>query len=341
MDDSPPIEKPVVYIFHGDDPYAIRQHTEKLLRRMGNPALADLNTTWFDGRQASDDALFTAANSLPFLAERRVVILEYPFSRLQSDAARKRFLNLLDGLPESTAFLLLVPDELVRKGKVWDWKSFPDVDNQWMRKWIKGAGKRAYYQLCQLPKLNEMREWVIKEARRQGGQFTVEAAKALVSHVATDTLLASLEIDKLLTFVDFKRPVEVEDVEDLTAQGGQADIFEMVDALATGNACRAMDQLHRLFETQDPLSLFGMVVRQFRLLIQAREVLDEGRAERMETELHQPRFVADKLALQARSFHMSQLVEIYHRLLAIDEAMKTSQAPPDLALDTFIAELAR
>jgi len=38
---------------------------------------------------------------------------------------------------------------------------------------------------------------------------------------------------------------------------------------------------------------------------------------------------------------MSQLVEIYHRLLAIDEAMKTSQAPPDLALDTFIAELAR
>lgn len=341
MDDQPVSEKPVVYIFHGDDPYAIKQHVKGIISRMGDSTLADLNTTRLDGRQASDDEIFSAANSLPFLTERRVVILEYPFARIQSDAARKRFLALLNGLPESTALLLVVHDEWVRKGKNWDWKSLPNLETQWMRKWVKAAGKRAHYQLCQLPRVNEMREWVQKEARRQGGQFTAEAAGALVSHVANDTQLASLEIDKLLVFVDFKRPVEVEDVEDLTAQGGQADMFAMVDALAAGDARQALDQLHRLLETQDPLSLFGMVVRQFRLLLQAREVLDEGRGSQMENELHLAKFVADKLALQARRFNMPQLLDLYHRLLLMDEAMKTSQVPPDLALDTFVASLAR
>ena len=342
MEEQPSNEKPVVYIFHGDDPYAIRRHMDGLIHRKGDPALADLNTTRLDGRQASDDELFSAANSLPFLAERRVIILEHPFARIQSDAARKRFLALLNGLPESTALLLVVEDEFARKGKGgWDWKSLPASETHWMRKWINAAGKRTFYQLCQLPKVTEMPEWVRKEARRQGGQFTLEAAKALVSHVANDTLLASLEVEKLLVFVDFKRPVEVEDVEDLTAQGGQADVFDMVDALAAGDARLALGQLHRLLETQEPLSLFGMVVRQFRLLIQAREVLDEGLGGQMVEEMHLAKFVAEKLSVQARRFQMSQLVDLYHRLLLMDEAMKTSQIPPDLALDTFVAGLAR
>jgi DNA polymerase III subunit delta len=210
-----------------------------------------------------------------------------------------------------------------------------------MRKWINEAGKRAFYQLCQLPSINEMPEWVRKEARRQGGQFSPDAAKALVSHVANDTQLASLEIEKLLVFVDFKRPIEVEDVEDLTAQAGQADVFNMVDALAAGDARQALGQLHRLLETQEPLSLFGMIVRQFRLLIQARELIDEGRGGQLAEEMHLAKFVADKLVQQARRFQMAQLEDLYHRLLLMDEAMKTSQMPSDLVLDTFVAGLAR
>jgi DNA polymerase III subunit delta len=342
LDELPSKEKPVVYIFHGDDPYAIRHHVDDLYRRAGDPVLADLNTTRLDGRQANDEELFSAANSLPFLAERRIIILEHPFARIQSDATRKRFLALLNGLPESTALLLIVDDEFMRKPRGGsDWKSLPMSDTHWMRKWIKGAGKRVHYQLCQLPKVYDMPEWVRKEAQRQGGKFTVEAAKALVSHVANDTQMASLEIEKLLVFVDFKRPIEIEDVEDLTAQGGQADVFAMVDALAAGDARLALTQLHRLLETQDPPSLFGMVVRQFRLLIQARELLDEGRGGQISSEVHVPEFLADKLAAQARRYQIPRLEDLYHQLLLLDEAMKTSQVPPELALDTFVVSLAR
>lgn len=341
MDSAQPSEKPIVYIFHGDDPYAIRRHIEAMVRQMGDDPMADLNITRLDGRQTSLEDLHASANAMPFLAERRMVILSYPFSRIQSDAARKRFLSILNGLPPSTALLLIVEDQLEGRGRSKDWHSLPDKPSHWIRKWLSEAGGRAYYQLCQLPALHEMPDWIRKEARRMGGQFSPEAASALAAHVGNDTQLASLEINKLLVYVDYKRPVEAGDVEELTAQAGEADIFNMVDSLAAGNARQALGQLHRLLETQDPLIIFGMIVRQFRLLIQTREVLDEGRGSQVAAELRLAPFVADKLTSQARRFGMEQLEEIYDRLLLIDESMKSGQMPADLSLDVFIAALAR
>ncbi|HEX9018165.1 MAG TPA: DNA polymerase III subunit delta [Anaerolineaceae bacterium] len=331
-------QKPVVYIFHGDDPLALHRQIDNLVKQMGDdPAMVELNVTRLDGRQASDDDLRSAANAMPFLADRRMVILYNPFVKLNTDATRKRFLSLLDGLPSSTALVLVVED-IVERGK---WLRLPPVETNWMRKWIHAAGNRAFYRLCALPTMNEMTEWVRKEAARQGGKFTPEAASALAAHIGNDTLAASQEIEKLLTYVDYKRPVEGADVEDLTAQGGQADIFDMVDAMANGDARLALNQLHRLLEVQDPPSLFGMIIRQFRLLIQVREVIDEGRGSQVATVLHMHPYVAEKMSGQARRFSQDQLETIFHRLLIVDEMMKTSQMTPELALDTFIAEMAR
>ncbi|HEX9019497.1 MAG TPA: DNA polymerase III subunit delta [Anaerolineaceae bacterium] len=330
-------EKPVVEIIHGDDPYAIRRHIAELIANTfsQDKTLADYNVTRLDGRQASDDDLRSAANAIPFFTERRLVILTSPFSRLTSDAARKRFIALLDGLPSSTTLVLVIEDTLERRG----WKSFPAT--HFVQRWSKEAGKRAHITVCQLPPPNAMPEHIRKEARALKGQFSPEAAAALAAHIGNDTQLAALEIEKLLLSVDFKRPVEVQDVEELTAQGGQGDVFAMVDALAIGNSRQAIGMLHRLMEVQEPLSLFGMIVRQFRLLVQARELMDEGKGSQLAAEMHQVPFVADKLAGQARHFNMAQLEDIYHRLLLVDEAMKTSQMPQDLALDTFVAEQAR
>lgn len=330
-------EKPVVEIIHGDDPYAIRRHIAELIANTfsQDKTLADYNVTRLDGRQASDDDLRSAANAIPFFTERRLVILTSPFSRLTSDAARKRFIALLDGLPSSTTLVLVIEDTLERRG----WKSFPPT--HFVQRWSKEAGKRAHITVCQLPPPNAMPEHIRKEARALKGQFSPEAAAALAAHIGNDTQLAALEIEKLLLSVDFKRPVEVQDVEELTAQGGQGDVFAMVDALAIGNSRQAIGMLHRLMEVQEPLSLFGMIVRQFRLLVQARELMDEGKGNQLAAEMHQVPFVADKLAGQARHFNMAQLEDIYHRLLLVDEAMKTSQMPQDLALDTFVAEQAR
>ena len=331
--DSPQTH-PAVHVIHGNDPLSIQRVIKEMIQGISPLSmLADMNVTRLDGRQAPEDDVRAAASAMPFMTERRLVIVTNPLSRATTDAGRKRFQALLDKVPETTTLVLVMEDTLDR-GK---WKSLHD--HHWLRRWLEKSGPRGRYQLCALPEMGRMPEWVRKEAEKLGGKFSLEAAKALVAHVGNDTRMAELEITKLLTYVDFKRAVDQTDVEELTAQEGQADVFDMVDALAAGNAKTALGLLHRLLEEQEPLSLFGMITRQFRLLVQARELLDEKRAQDIQSELQiRSAYVADKLVQQARRFSMLQLEAIYHRLLEMDEAMKTSQMPSDLVLDAFIAE---
>jgi len=157
-----------------------------------------------------------------------------------------------------------------------------------------------------------------------------------------DTRQAGMEIAKLLAYVNWARPVTVSDVEAVCIVTSQQSVFDFVDALSNGNGKVAQRLLHRLLESEDPFSLWGMVVRQFRLLLQAREILD-GRGDKNDVAraLGVHPFVAEKTTQQAGRFSVESLEYIFHKLLAIDEGVKTGQVTLDLALDTLVVELTR
>src|SRR5204863_2128078 len=138
-------------------------------------------------------------------------------------------------------------------------------------------------------------------------------------------------------YVNWARQVKAEDVEAVCIVTSQQSVFDFVDALSNGNGKSAQHLLHRLLETEDPFTLWGMVVRQFRLLIQAREILDgRGNKDDVARALGVHPYVAEKTTGQAGRFSMASLENIYHRLLNIDQQVKTSQVTLDLALDTLI-----
>jgi DNA polymerase-3 subunit delta len=119
-------------------------------------------------------------------------------------------------------------------------------------------------------------------------------------------------------------------------------VFDFVDALSIGNGKVAQHLLHRLLESEDAFSLWGMVIRQFRLLLQAREILDgRGNKDDVARALHVHPFVAEKTTGQANRFNVEFLEHVYRKLLAIDEGVKTGQVTLDLALDTLVVELAQ
>jgi DNA polymerase-3 subunit delta len=335
-----PTVKPVVYLLHGDDEFGMRQFVREMEARLGDdPTTRSMNLVSLDGRTANEEDLHSATYALPFLAERRIVVLEHPLERVAGNDAHTRFETLLDHLPESTALVLLFLDEFKSGGRDKGWQQ--QNRHAWLFTWCQKAGPRALYRVFKLPSFGEMANWIVKQAEAQGGKITLKAAQALAVRLGSDTQTASQEITKLLTYVDFARPVEPADVEALCVSNvGPTNLFGMVDALAEGNAHNALKLLHDLLETEDAASLFAMIVRQFRLLIQARELLDEGsNAASIGMELHQVSFVAEKLEHQARRFSLPQLEHIYRHLLEIDLASKTSQMPLEVALDEFIVRM--
>lgn len=321
-----------LYILHGDDEQAVERFLAELKSRS-----QDINILRLDARSSEED-FSNAVAALPFFAEQRLVIYHQPLGRLNAEKARQRFLAVLEGLAVTTTLVLVIADNLEKRGKERVWSVLNP--GHWLVKWAQGR-ENVSLRAFNRPDVREMTGWILEEARRQGGSFKPAAAAALAAHLGNETRIAALEIEKLLTYAA-GRAVEARDVEQLTPAEGPVSIFEMVDALAEGESGKALNLTRRLLETQDAQSLFAMIVRQFRLLLQAREILDEGgESAEVAAELRQVPFVADKIAAQARRFTMDRLVAIYHRLLEVDEAAKTSQSPLETSLDLFIADLGR
>jgi DNA polymerase-3 subunit delta len=282
-----------------------------------------------DARLISDDELNNAALAMPFLADHRLVLLTSPSRRYTGADGHRRFTAFLDGLSPTTQLVILEPGEIKDREK----------SSHWLLKWAGRAGGRAEVREFNLPRQRDMPGWIVNETRRQGGKIEPRAAARLAEMVGEDTRQASGEIAKLLTYVNFAHPIGTEDVEAVSIVNARGDVFALVDALGTRDAKSAQRTLHRLLEQDEPFSLFGMIVRQFRLLLIAREVLDEGGGQAAMVEaLGVHPYVAEKAHRQAHNFSIETLETIYHRLLQMDEEAKTSQVPLDLALDMFIAQ---
>ena len=91
-------------------------------------------------------------------------------------------------------------------------------------------------------------------------------------------------------------------------------MFDFVDALSNGNGKSAQHLLHRLLENEDPFSWWGMVVRQFRLLIQAREILD-GRRNKDDVAVYWVHPFVVKITPQANTIFNGITENIYRELL--------------------------
>lgn len=327
-------KKPRVYLFFGNDESAMDKLVQGLVDKVMDAAMGDMNITRFQENPRVEDVR-DAAYMIPMFGDRRLVLVTNAQDWVKGAKNKDTITKLLDGLPASTALVIQLNLEIDRG----NWKEF--APTHWLRKWAKDQPTGTVFQKeCSLPGIGQMPGLIMKEAKEKKGEFSPEAAQELTRAIGNDTLIASLEIDKLLTYVDYQRPVTAEDVRLLTPEVAPISVFDMVDAIGERNIPKAAQLLHRLLETEMPIPLFGMIVRQFRLLILAREVIDQGgRKSKIEQALKVHPFVVEKLEKQASLFDMNQLKEIYHRLLTTDEYMKTGQMDPKIAMEMFVSEM--
>ena len=334
--------KPTFYLLRGDDNTRIKEVIAGFQAGLGDPSMAGLNTTRHDGETLSYETLQADALTMPFLADRRLIIVGNArafLSKMAKDRTQN-CLDLLGNLPETTALVMMVEDQQAKKRGERFWEHGKAY--AWLTDWMRDHNDLALLVDCALPDEEDMPSWILRKAKELGGGFKQDAARLLASYVGNNTLRAQNEMEKLITYVGDRQVVEEADVSLLTAQEQEGDIFALTDALGERNGKAAMKQFLLLLEHNDLLELTGMIHRQFRLLIQAREILDAGgKPQDIERELGVLGFVARKLSDQARRFNMRQLIEIYDRLLKIDLDMKTSGTPGDVAYELLIADLTR
>lgn len=323
---------PTVYLLYGDDDLAVREFVGQLRARLGDPSTADMNTQHFLAKGLDLGAFEETCHALPFIALRRLVFVDQAQHLPSGEAWRERFFAILSSLPPSTALVLAEHVNVHSEKDERDYKSRSSLF-----RWCEERPDETFIRKCSTPRGAAFVSWLRNRCHQLGGEIDTQAAHQLSEFVAEDAYMASHELTKLLDYVDRKRPIEIEDVNRLTPFHGQSDVFAMVDSIGQRDGSKALKRLHRLLEVDDALYAFAMIVRQFRLLIQAREALDEGVDPKEVMRVHP--YVAGKISAQSRNFSRSDLDDIYHRLLSIDLGSKSSAADREVELDTLITAL--
>jgi DNA polymerase-3 subunit delta len=142
-----------------------------------------------------------------------------------------------------------------------------------------------------------------------------------------------------LTYVNFARRIEVEDIEAICVSMAQGNVFAMVDALGNRDGRNASSLLYQLLQERDALSLFQMMVRQFRMILVARELMDGGgRVNELAEYFRIQEFVSKKVWSQASQFSIVRVERVFHILLDLDKKIKLGELDQDIALEIFVAE---
>ena len=327
---------PRFYILHGEDSISLGQALAKMRAALGDDG--DLNRSEFEGTGTSVPEALAAVKSLPFLADKRLVIVKGLISHITrkgAGAAGKasvdRLIDEFPNLPEYARLVLVEDETLAANNRVL--KAANDLNT-------------GYIRCFRVPK--DMTAWIIRRARDEyEAEIEPQAAQAIASLVGDDLRRADSELYKLVCYVDDEHAIREEDVAALTPYVPEANIFDMVDALAKGDGGRALELIHQSLHDnpRDPgFGLFTMIARQFRLLLMAKDHLATGGSSQAPTlarALRVPPFVAGKLIVQSRVFTVNQLDTILKRLQRYDQDMKTGRIAPRLALDLLATSLAR
>jgi DNA polymerase-3 subunit delta len=331
------------FILHGDNEFEISERVADFKRKIGDESLRDLNVTVLDGRKTTLSEVQHAADAIPFLAEKRLVIVDGLLTRLASRKAKdgdetspsgatKDFLNgLLDYVPRLPATTRLVFVELQSL----------NPKHQLIKLAEQQQGKTVID--CKQPAANELPHWISDRTKKRGGSIEPGAAQRLAALVGGNLRRLDSEINKLITYVNAQRAITAKDVSLLVSDTSTSSVFDLVDALGKRDGKRAMHELHHLLDQgENPLGLLAMIVRQYRLLILVKELQARNLApEAMAKELGQHPFVIKKLNEQARSYRdLAQLETVYRRLLEIETEIKTGQTSDVLALDLLVAGVA-
>jgi len=320
-----------------------------------DPELARLNTVRLDGRSLTPAGLQNACDTLPFLAERRLVIVDNLLARLSSPAKRqdktappeagetetaesveppeeargqvKVFLAYLPQVPVSTELVLLEVDSASGSG---------------LRKIQELARSgQARIIFCEKPRKNELPDWIHKRARLRGVKLDAGAVQDLADFVGDDLRQIDQELIKLRDYAG-GRTVTRNDVRGLVPATRAASVFELVDALGSGDGATAGRRMYRALSVdgEPPLRLLAMIARQYRLLIQVKALQAQGaRSQEIAQTLNIGEWAVPRFIGQANRHTFGRLERAMERIVAADEAIKTGRLTDHEALDILLAEL--
>lgn len=291
----------------------------------------DFNLSIYDMEETEVEIAIEDAETLPFMGERRVVIIKNPIF-LTSEKKKGKIEHRVDKLEQYmnspapyTILILLAPYEKLDERK----------------KITKLIKKQSVVIEMNALSDQETIKWITSIAEKEAIYFSQEAVEELMLLTSSDLMNMFQEIKKLSTYVGEGGSITPDTVKLLVARSLEQNIFDLIDHVIHRRSKEALQIFYDLLKNnEEPIKILSLLVNQFRLLLHVKELSNTGYGQQQIAATVKVHPFRVKLALQqAKLFKAEELAQILINLAEADYEMKTGKKDKQLLLELFLLKL--
>lgn len=305
-----------IYLLYGSEDYLKQQYKQKLKQAL-IPADDTINFSRFEGKHADPQAIIDLAETLPFFADYRLILIEDSgFFKNSCEALA----NYLPALTPST-ILVFSESEVDKRGKMY-----------------KTANKTGRAVEFAQQKEQLITRWILGRLKKENKKITQSVLELFLSKTGPDMGNIDKELEKLLCYTLHKEVVEACDVQAVCTEQITNQIFEMVNAIGKRDQKRALSLYYDLLALKEaPMRILYLMNRQFRILLDLTSMQKAGLdAKTMASKAGIPPFAVRRSLEQAARFQEKELIQALNDGASLETDSKTGKITDQIAVELLI-----
>lgn len=307
-----------IYLLYGEEAYLKKQYKERFIKAM-LPEGDTMNFACYEGKNTDIKEVIDLAETLPFFAERRLIIFE------NTGFFKNGGGNLADYIADmpSTTFLIFIEDEADKRSRLY-----------------KAVKNKGYIAELARQDENTLRRWIQSLVKKEQKLMEPSDIAYFLSKVGTDMENITKEMEKLFCYCLARDRITRDDVDAVCVTQITSHIFEMVNAVAQKNQRKALDLYYELLALKEPpMRILFLMEREYRILFHVKTLVKQGYAKKeiaSKAGIHP--FAAGRYMEQAKVFGQKELRDVMEEGADIEQRVKTGLLTDSLAVELFIVK---
>lgn len=304
------------YLICGEEDYLRKQYRDKL--RDAITSQDDMNYSYYEGKGIDVKEVIDTCETLPFFAERRLVIMEN--TGFFKNSCDDDFVEYIKNVPEYLT-ICFVEKEVDKRNRLY-----------------KAVSANGYVSEMTIQDDSVLKKWIVSLMNSEGKRldnrtldFFLERAGSSMDNIRSET-------EKLVCYTMGRDIITMEDVDAVCTVTTENKVFDMVAAVALNKQREALALYYDLLTLKEPpMRILYLLSRQFNLILQVKELQRDGySAATMAKKMGVQSFIVTKCMAQAEKFTITRLKEALEECASFEEAVKTGRLEDKMCVELII-----
>ncbi len=309
-----------IYLLYGEEEYLKLQYKNKLLSALVNEG-DTMNFSKYEGSGIKTSQVIDQAETMPFLAEHRVILIENSgFGKKMPDDLGE----YLSNIPDFDIFIF-IETTADKRGKLY-----------------KSANTLGRAIEMSMPNESTLATWVGTQIKNAGKQMKRDAWSQFLNMTNESMENMARELEKLISYVGDRKQINLEDVEAICVPRIETKIFDMLNAISAKDIRKTMDLYEDMLAAKEPpMRILYMIVRQFRQMIVIKELYKNGdNVGSIAKKVGSPDFAVKRTLQLANNFTEKEITSLLSDVANFEQQVKTGRLDENLAVELIIMKYA-